>query len=483
MAAANSKRVALYLRASSNDQTESIDAQRMFLERYAADHDLEIVTEYEDFAKSGDSCNARNGLQQLMADAKAGKFDAVLVRQLSRLSRRNSFRSVKIVEPLLDAGVTIYSASEGDFDLSSPMGRMKLSWLAEMAHAENRSRSLNVLNGMLKAAEAGSWNGTVPYGYRLEGKKHNKRLFLGDDAEVETVRRIFELYADGKSASAIAELLNAESVPSPGGCQWTSDSVYKILERPVYVGDHRFNFESRGKYYQLRDKQPVERRDHWIDDDQETARHTRNGADEWVCIEDHWPAIVSRTLWNRVQRRRAQNAWCKPRSKSRQYRFSGILRCGCGTQRPLYGKCPYNVRKYKCRDCGCWVDESELVDAVATAIMDSLKPKTMERLRSAIARKVRQPAQRKVDIKSLERQLEKQNRKLLVLDADMVGPVQGEIRRLRREIEAAKHTDREQKTCDPGQLVGAAIGKLKELPDILANGDDQRVKVFLQEAL
>jgi Mrp family chromosome partitioning ATPase len=86
------------------------------------------------------------------------------------------------------------------------------------------------------------------------------------------------------------------------------------------------------------------------------------------------------------------------------------------------------------------VDEAALVEAVATAIMDSLKPKTLDRLRAAITKKIKQPQRRAVNIKSLERQLEKQTSKLLVLDADMVGPVQAEIRRLRREIEQAKRT-------------------------------------------
>jgi len=86
----------------------------------------------------------------------------------------------------------------------------------------------------------------------------------------------------------------------------------------------------------------------------------------------------------------------------------------------------------------------------ATAIMDSLKPKTLDRLRAAITKKIKQPQRRAVNIKSLERQLEKQNRKFLVLDADMVGPVQAEIRRLRREIEQAKRTHRDSKQRDQG---------------------------------
>jgi DNA invertase Pin-like site-specific DNA recombinase len=72
-------RVALYLRASTDEQTESIPAQLMLLRRYAADHNLQIVAIYEDQGKTGDSFQKRLGLQQLLADAKAGKCAQVLV--------------------------------------------------------------------------------------------------------------------------------------------------------------------------------------------------------------------------------------------------------------------------------------------------------------------------------------------------------------------------------------------------------------------
>jgi DNA invertase Pin-like site-specific DNA recombinase len=266
MAAKHSKRVALYLRASSDDQTESLGAQRMLLVRYAADNNLKIVGEYEDFAKSGDSCNGRDGLQQLMAVAKAGKFDGVLVRQLSRLSRRDSMKTAaQIIGPLLDAGVSIFTASHGNLELNSATGRIMLAVLCEFDHAANVSRSFNVVSGQHKAAMAGSWIGAAPYAYVIEGEKHHKRLVLNGDEALATVRRIFELYADGESAAAIANLLNAEGIPSPSGNHWTFDTVGDILQRPVYVGDHRFNYESRGKYYQLKDGKPNERFDHWVD--------------------------------------------------------------------------------------------------------------------------------------------------------------------------------------------------------------------------
>ena len=126
MANANSKRCAFYLRASTKEQSESHGAQRDVCTRCAADHNWEIVPEYLEPATSGDSFNRRPVLQQMLVDAKAGLFDVLLVRQLSRLSRRDSFRSVAIVQPLLDAGVVIHSVAEGEFDLTDPILRNSL---------------------------------------------------------------------------------------------------------------------------------------------------------------------------------------------------------------------------------------------------------------------------------------------------------------------------------------------------------------------
>jgi len=482
MAAKHSKRVALYLRASSDDQTESLGAQRMLLVRYAADNNLEIVGEYEDFAKSGDSCNGRDGLQRLMAAAKAGKFDGVLVRQLSRLSRRDSMKTAaQIIGPLLDAGVSIFTASHGNLELNSATGRIMLAVLCEFDHAENVSRSLNVLNGQLKAALSGSWIGMAPYGYRVEGEKHNKVLLLDDESKIATVLRVFELYGAGESCEAIARILNADGIPSAKGGKWQRDIVRDMLERPAYVGDHRFNYQSRGKYYELRDGKPVERKDHWLDDDQEKPRITTNGAEDWVYIRDRWPTIVSRELWNRVQRRLERNGQNKPGPTNKTFVLTGVLRCQCGCTRDMYGKFRSGKKRYQCDGCGGWVKEDEVLDAIGLGIQRHLSPKTIARVRRAIERKTSQPKKRQPNIKSLERKLAKCEQRLLECSSDTVAIVEREIRRLRRELEQARRQLRQQETAAPKDLVDRALAQLFRLPEVLQQTDEKKLKSRLAD--
>ena len=149
----------------------------------------------------------------------------------------------------------------------------------------------------------------------------------------------------------------------------------------------------------------------------------------------------------------------------------------------MNGHTPASRRKYQCTKCNSWADEGKLIDLIATAVKDNLTPAHLDKLRQVIAGKLKQPTRPKPDVKSLERQLEKQNNKLVILDADMLGPVQAEIRRLRREIALAKRETQQRRQSDPGRLVEQAMGRLKELPAVLQNGDDQQMKAFLKANL
>jgi DNA invertase Pin-like site-specific DNA recombinase len=475
---------ALYLRASTRDQTESIDAQRMLLERYAADHKLQIGPQYEDFAISGDSFNGRPGLQQLLADAKAGKFQAVLVRQLSRLSRRDSLKSAaQIVGPLLDAGVTIYTASHGDLKLDSATGRIMLAVLSEFDHAENVSRAMNVLNGHMKAAAAGSWIGPAPFGYRIEGAKHHKRLVLGDPEHVAIVRRAFELYAAGESCDDIAALLNAEGAPSPNGKGWQRGTLMYILRRPVYCGDYRYNHKSHGKYYQLADGKPVERRGHWIDDEQERPRQMVNSPVDWVVIRDHWPAIVSRELWDRVNARMDQQRASKSPSATRVYVLTGMLRCSCGSKWAMSGRHKGGKPVYRCDICGATVSEAEMVATIGRTLRQSLTPEAIAELRRQLEQKASQPERPAVSIKVLETKLAKYERRLLECSGDMVPTVEKEIRSLRHSIDQARRQAHNGAQQPASALVDAALAELFRLPEALSESEPKALKARLSSVL
>ena len=102
---AESYNAAIYLRKSSDQQESSIPRQRESVNRYATTHDYTVVGEYIDSGISGlDSAERRPGFQKLLADAKSGKFQYVLIWDLSRISRSDPMITAAELLPLRDTG-------------------------------------------------------------------------------------------------------------------------------------------------------------------------------------------------------------------------------------------------------------------------------------------------------------------------------------------------------------------------------------------
>ena len=83
-------KTAIYLRVSTLDQNH--EAQRRELEAYAARHNWPVVAVYEDVA-SGQS-HKRPGMAALLADARTGKFDAVLCWKMDRFGNKEARQEI-----------------------------------------------------------------------------------------------------------------------------------------------------------------------------------------------------------------------------------------------------------------------------------------------------------------------------------------------------------------------------------------------------
>ena len=74
--------------------------------------------------------------------------------------------------------------------------------------------------------------GTCPLGY----KRENKKMVI-DETTKDLVIRIFNMYLEGKSYQTIANILNAEKIPTLTNKQWKDATVSKIINNKIYVGD------------------------------------------------------------------------------------------------------------------------------------------------------------------------------------------------------------------------------------------------------
>src|SRR5215203_374704 len=243
----NMGKVALYLRVSSDEQRErqTIETQQAFLEQYCRLYELEVVETYADDGVSGTvSLYERPEGRRLLEDARAKKFETLLVYRLDRLGR-SLLVIVDAHDRLQVAEVSLRSATE-PIDTSSPSGRLIFQMLASFAEYERETIRERTRAGLHRAFRSGRHFGVAPYGYRAD--EHGYLQVVPEEAEI--VRGIIGRVAEGSSLYAEAKRLNDLSVPTPGfrygsrekhpGSRlWSVATVSNIVHQSAYSGIHK----------------------------------------------------------------------------------------------------------------------------------------------------------------------------------------------------------------------------------------------------
>jgi len=300
-------RVALYARYSSDNQRDaSIEDQLRQCRERAKREGWTITDTYSDRAISGASL-IRTGIQSLLTDAQAGRFDMVLSEALDRISRDQEDVAA-VFKRLRFAGVQIITLSEGEISelhvgLKGTMNALFLKDLAMKTHRGIRGR-----------VEAGKIGGGNAYGYRVVHKLDARGEPIRGEREIDAtkakvIRRIFREYVAGKGPQKIAADLNRDGIKSPTGKRWCDSTIRGnrtvssgILNCELYVGVIRWN-----RQRQL--KNPA------------TGRRVMrlNPASEWIRTEAPELRIVPQELWDAAKARQDEmTALCQNRiEKSR----------------------------------------------------------------------------------------------------------------------------------------------------------------------
>jgi site-specific DNA recombinase len=344
------ERVALYLRVSSEEQKtkETIDTQEDFLEEYCKLYRHEIAEVYKDEAVSGTvPVGERPAGRELLEDARAGKFDVVLVYNLDRIGRA-LLVVVDAHDRLQEAGVALRSATE-PIDTSTPAGRLIFQMLASFAEFEKETINERTRDGKHRAYRGGAQPGLIPYGYEIS----EDGRFVVVEEEAQMVRSIIHNVAHDSTLFMEAKRLNLEGVPSPGkkyrgrprryGTTWTPMAISRIVGRRAYSGTH--------------------------------VIHASTGE-----IEREVPAIVPGELQETAMARLSGNKRYSGGRRVRNYLLRGLIKCAkcgwrySGVARKQNGRyhfkytCPYSSsRRFDphVRRGGCpWLDALWLEDLV-----------------------------------------------------------------------------------------------------------------------
>ena len=316
-------RAVLYARFSSEElQTaKSITDQMHVCRRHAAAIGAEVAGEYIDEGISGASMANRPGVQRLLADARARRFDVVIAEDLDRLSR-SDIDTLTLFDDLEALGVGISTPADQTVQRlhASLKGMVNGVFLKQLASKVRRGHEGVVRSGRIVAAP--------PYGYRPV-IRHDaagdriKGLCEPDPATAPVVVRIFEDFARGLSPEKIAAALNAEGVPAPKGGLWNAPHIRGFRKATAGM---LHNELYRGVFVYGRSRHVKDRR---------TARVRRVVQPEAERVRREMPAlrIVSEDLWARVKARQAQTALTmvgRPENARRPKRLlSGLVVCGC----------------------------------------------------------------------------------------------------------------------------------------------------------
>ena len=321
--------VGIYMRLSRDDERAgeslSIENQRAILTEYVSKQGWTVYDEYVDDGVSGVSFD-RPGVQRLLDDAKTGKINLILCKDLSRFGR-NYIQVGQFTDYIFPMYNIRFIALADNVDTansrSTGMDMMPIVNIFNEWHCASTSKKIRAV---LEAdAKKGKYKSpTAAYGYiRSDDEKHTPVI---DPEAAAVVRRIFEMRAKGIAMAHIAETLNAEKIPPPSEYYcgkigksnrksatnlWCRTSVRQILKNPIYIGTMA----------QLRST-TVSYKNHKV---------IRKNKEDWIVVEHNHEPIIPKELWDKVREYDESVSRGKKDHSGKMSVFSGMLYChDCG---------------------------------------------------------------------------------------------------------------------------------------------------------
>jgi len=257
--------VAYYRHSAQDRQENSIEIQQDQVRPWAESNSVEIIHEFMDPGKSGLTAEGRPGFQDMMENwvKKRDDFQYILCLDVSRWGRFQDIDlSAQYSAECRKYGKEVIYTTLGKPREDDPLYPVYIQFERLRAAQYSRELSEKVFRGCVKIVQQGYWAGGKPrYGFhrllldearqpvkilrpgqRKSIQNQRVTLTLGDDREVAVVRRIFhEFTQNGRHEQAIAERLNHDGIPSPGGSTWDAAKVRDILMDERYAGTMVYN--------------------------------------------------------------------------------------------------------------------------------------------------------------------------------------------------------------------------------------------------
>lgn len=394
--------VAYYARVSTEkvEQQASIKHQEEhFEELIHSNNRWKFAGSYIDDGISGMHADKREEFQRMLRDAKLGKIDMIITKEISRFAR-NTLDSIQYTRELLSYGVCVWFQNDGINTIDDD-SEFRLTIMAGVAQDEIRKLSSRVKFGHAQSIKNG-----VVLGHRMYGYSNNQGKLELIPEEADMVRMIFQDYASGISTPRIEKKLWNMGYRSFKGGKINRDVIKNIIRNPKYKG-----YYCGGKVKVV---------------DMFTKKQEFLPQSEWIMFKDDGsrvPQIIDETTWEKANaylRERGEAIKSRRTSFKNENIFTGKLFCANDgapywmKQHYIRGKedvrwvCSYKIKNGAASCDSFGLAESELKEVIAELInkssenIDSILEEYFEILQSSI----KNIPDNKNEISRLEKQID-----------------------------------------------------------------------------
>lgn len=305
-------KIAAYCRVSTEKeaQIDSLEKQIEFFNEFTKKNGYDLYKLYADEGISGKQIKHRKQFQAMMQDAKAKKFEKVVVKDVSRFAR-NTVDLLQSIRELKSYGIEVDFLNNGE--IMEGGSEFILTILGAMAQQESANMSKRVKFGKDITAQKGRVPNIV-FGYdKIPDERYTLKI---NEEEAQIVKEIFENYVyKGMGTTKIAWELNERGIRTKKTkSRWVQTSIVRMLKNPIYTG------RVTNKKSEVTDFITGTRKD--------------LPEEEWIVVEKPEMRIISDELFNKAQEILAQRSTefklnCKREKTS--YVFSTLIYCKhCG---------------------------------------------------------------------------------------------------------------------------------------------------------
>ena len=244
--------VVFYGRVSTEHEAQisALENQLQWYDDQAKQHkNWNVIDKYIDEGITGTQAKKRPSFLQMIEDARQGKFDLIVTREVCRFAR-NTVDTLTFTRELKNLGIEVYFVEDNIWTMDGD-GELRLTLMATLAQDESRKISERVRAGQYISRENGVLygNGNI-LGYDRVGS-----TYVINPEQAETVRIIYDYYLHGYGTKKIVnELYRLERRDSSGNVKWDVSKVNRILKNATYKGYIGYNKSSTNNYLEQKRK-------------------------------------------------------------------------------------------------------------------------------------------------------------------------------------------------------------------------------------